>query len=172
MNKIKLSLAALVALVLTSCGTYTYQESTARYAEPLRTAFITPVVADMEVSSQKIVNTVEIPVVLKQREINAIMYADYQGRESALVLGWKKHALAQTLKKFNADDIVAPTFTIAPSPTKQDVLVVTVTGFTAVYTGFRKATKADVELFAPFVDKDYMLRTPVIPANTPAKPKK
>lgn len=149
--------AALAAFVLTSCGTYTYQESTARYAEPSRAGFITPVVADMEVSENKIENAIEVPVVLKKREINEITLAEKHGRESALVLSLKKYALAQTLKKFKADDIVAPTFSIVPSPTKKNVLVVTVTGHTAVYKNFRKATKADVELFTPFVEQKHDL---------------
>lgn len=149
--------AAVAAIVLTSCGTYTYQESTARYVEPARAGFVTPVVADMEVAEAKIENAVEVPVVLKKREINEIMLAEQQGRESAIVLNLKKYALAQTLKKYKADDIVAPTFAITPSPTKQNVLVVTVTGHTAVYKNFRKATKADVELFTPFVEQKHDL---------------
>lgn len=157
MKKINLFLMLCVASVVSSCGTYTYQESTARYAEPARAGFITPVVADMVVGEQKIENAVEVPVVLKKREINEISFAEKHGRESALVLSLKKYALAQTLKKFKADDIVAPTFEIAPSPTKQNVLIVTVTGHTAVYKNFRKAAKADVELFAPFVEQKHDL---------------
>lgn len=144
----------LATITLSSCGTYTYQESTARYVEPLRAGFVSPVVADMIVSEQKIENTVEIYAELKKQQISAIMAADLQGRESALVLGWKKYALAETLKKYNADDIVSPTFTITPSQTKTNVLVVTVTGHTAVYKNFRTATKNDVEMFAPFVGQD------------------
>ncbi len=148
----KITFAVAAALVLTSCGTYTYQETTSRYVEPSRAGFITPVVADMDVSSEKISNAVEIPVVLKKREVVSIMAAEERGIESGLVMKWKKYALAQTLKKYSADDIVAPTFTITPSPSKPNVLVVTVTGHTATYQNFRKATKADVELFAPFVE--------------------
>lgn len=149
--------AALAAFVITSCSTYTYQESTARYVEPSRAGFITPVVADMEVSETKIENAVEVPTVLKKREINEIMRAEKQGRESAIVLNLKKYALAETLKKFKADDIVSPTFTIAPSPRRKNVLVVTVSGHMATYKNFRKATKADVDLFAPFVEQKHDL---------------
>ena len=168
MKSIKIAFAAVAALVFTSCGTYTYQETTSRYVEPSRAGFITPVVADMEVSADKIVNAVEIPVVLKKREVVAIMSAEDRGIESGIVMKWKKYALAETLKKYKADDIVAPTFTITPSPSKQNVLVVTVTGHTAVYQNFRKATKADVELFAPFVEKraDYNMQGALILQHT------
>ncbi len=154
MKKINSLLIVLATIILSSCGTYTYQESTARYVEPLRAGFISPVVADMTVSEQKIENTVEVYAELKKKQISDILSADLQGRESALVLGWKKYALAETLKKYNADDIVAPTFTITPSETKINVLLITVTGHTAVYNNFRKATKNDVEMFAPFVGQD------------------
>ncbi len=153
MKKLNLFLVVVVAAILTSCGTYTYQESTARFVEPSRAGFVTPVVCDMIVSEAKIENVVEIYAELKKREINAIMAADMRGVESSIVLGWKKYALAETLQKYKADDIVAPTFTIAPSQTKQNVIVVTVTGHTAVYKYFRRATQADVELFKPFVEQ-------------------
>ena len=157
MKKQTLLFAALAAFVLSSCGTYTYQESTARFVEPSRAGFITPVVADMDVQNDKVVNEVEISVVLKKREINAIMRAEMQGVESPLVLSWKKYALAQTIKKYKADDIVSPQFEIAPSQSKRDVLVVTVTGHPAVYRNFRKATQADVDLFKPFVEQKHDL---------------
>lgn len=153
MKKVKLTLAALAAVILTSCGTYTYQESTARFVEPSRAGFVTPVVADMVVQENKITHEVEVFAKLKKREINQIMRAEIQGVESPLVLSWKKYALAQTLKKFKADDIVSPTFEIAPSRMKKDVLVITVTGHLATYQNYRKATQADVELMKPFLEE-------------------
>ena len=153
MKKVKLTLAALAAVILTSCGTYTYQESTARFVEPTRAGFVTPVVADMVVQENKITHEVEVYAKLKKREINQIMRAEIQGVESPLVLSWKKYALAETLKKFKADDIVSPTFEIAPSRMKKDVLVITVTGHLATYQNYRKATQADVELMKPFLEQ-------------------
>ena len=152
MKKVKLTLAALAAVILTSCGTYTYQESTARFVEPSRAGFVTPVVADMVVQENKITHEVEVFAKLKKREISQIMRAEMQGVESPLVLSWKKYALAQTLKKYKADDIVSPTFEIAPSRMKKDVLVITVTGHLATYQNYRKATQADVELMKPFLE--------------------
>lgn len=153
MKKVKLTLAALAAVILTSCGTYTYQESTARFVEPTRAGFVTPVVADMVVQENKITHEVEVYAKLKKREISQIMRAEIQGVESPLVLSWKKYALAETLKKFKADDIVSPTFEIAPSRMKKDVLVITVTGHLATYQNYRKATQADVELMKPFLEQ-------------------
>ncbi len=153
MKKVKLTLAALAAVILTSCGTYTYQESTARFVEPSRAGFISPVVADMVVQETAITHEVEVFAKLKKREISQIMRAEIQGVESPLVLSWKKYALAQTLKKYKADDIVSPTFEIAPSRMKKDVLVITVTGHLATYQNYRKATQADVELMKPFLEE-------------------
>ena len=153
MKKVKLTLAALAAVILTSCGTYTYQESTARFVEPSRAGFISPVVADMVVQETAITHEVEVFAKLKKREISQIMRAEIQGVESPLVLSWKKYALAQTLKKYKADDIVSPTFEIAPSRIKKDVLVITVTGHLATYQNYRKATQADVELMKPFLEE-------------------
>lgn len=154
MKKILFLSLAFGAAALCSCGTYTYRESTSRFVEPSRAGFITPVVADMDVREEKISNEVEITVTLKAREINAIMAADMRGVESPLVLGWKKYALAQTLKKYNADDIVSPNYEIAPSATQRGVLIVTVTGHPAVYKNYRKATKEDIELIKPFVERN------------------
>ena len=149
-----LSVTAVVLLMLASCGgTYTYSEMTARYVEPQRAGFITPVVADMEVQPQKIENTVELEVVLKKRQIQAIMSAEMRGVESPIVLSWKKAALAETAKKYNADDIVSPLFEIQPSREKEHVLVVKVTGHPAIYKNYRSATKEDVELMRPFIEE-------------------
>lgn len=153
MKKVKLTLAAFVAVIFASCGTYTYQESTARFVEPSRAGFISPVVADMVVQEAAITHEVEVFAKLKKREISQIMRAEIQGVESPLVLSWKKYALAQTLKKYKADDIVSPTFEIAPSRIKKDVLVITVTGHLATYQNYRKATQADVELMKPFLEQ-------------------
>lgn len=151
-KNITITLTTLIVL-LTSCGTYTYQESTARYVEPARAGFITPVTADMEISENLIENSVEIEVVLKKHDILLIRQAEIQGVESPTILSWKKYALAQTLKKYKADDMVSPTFEIMPSPDKEGVIIVTVTGHTAVYKNYRKATKEDVELIQPFLEQ-------------------
>ena len=136
-NCLLVTIVTLAAL-LSSCATYTYQESTARYVEPSRAGFITPVTADMEISDKKIVNSVVIPVVLKKKEIAAITRAEMQGLDDApMVLQWKKYALAQTLKKYNADDMVSPTFEITPSPTQEGAIIVTVSGHPATYKNYR-----------------------------------
>ena len=153
MKLFKLTAAALIAVIFASCGTYTYNESTARFVQPSRAGFITPVTADMDVRNDRIENQVEIPVVLKKKEITAIMAAEYRGQESPLVLSWKKYALSQTLKKYKADDIISPNFDIAPHPAKANTLLVTVSGHPAVYKNYRPATKEDVELIKPFIEQ-------------------
>lgn len=145
---------ALLTVVFTSCEsayTYTYRESTARYMELVRSGFIKPVTADMEVQEERVEYSVELNVELTEKDIKSIMQANDNGQESGIVLGWKKEALAQTAKHFNADDMVAPLFEITPHPKKDGVLVVKVTGHPAIYKNFRPATKSDIDLIMPFL---------------------
>ena len=151
--KTKLYFSLLLAMTLSSCATYSYRESTARYLEPKRAGFITPVTADMEVSQNKITNQVEVYAKLTKNDIAGILRAEAQGKESALVLSWKKYALAETISKYQADDIVTPTFTIEPSNEKESTLIITVSGHTAVYKNYRAATKEDVDLITPFLEQ-------------------
>jgi len=144
---------SLLTVVFTSCEsayTYTYRESTARYMELMRTGFIKPVTAEMEVQAERIEYSVELEVEISEKDIKEIMSANNSGKESSIVLGWKKEALAQTAKHFHADDMVAPMFEIAPHPKKEGVLVVTVTGYPAVYKNFRTITKDDAEMILKF----------------------
>lgn len=155
MKKVFLVVACgLITVLFSSCMseyTYTYRESTARYMELMRHGFITPVTADMEVQQERIENVVYLEVELKEKDINSIIASNNNGQESPIVMGWKKEALAQTAKKFKADDMVSPLFEIAPHPQKEGMLVVTVTGHPAIYKNYRPATKNDVELILPFL---------------------
>lgn len=153
---------ALLTVTLSSCEseyTYTYSESTARYMELVRSGFIKPVTADMEVQEEKVEYSVELNVELTEKDIKSIMQANDNGQESGIVLGWKKEALAQTAKHFKADDMVAPLFEIAPHPKKDGVLVVKVTGHPAVYKNFRPATKSDIDLIMPFLGQGNLMET-------------
>lgn len=144
----------LMTVLFASCEseyTYTYRESTARYMELMRHGFITPVTADMEVQQEKVENIVYLEVELTEKDIKSIIAANNNGQESPIVMGWKKEALAQTAKKYKADDMVSPLFEIAPHPQKEGVLKITVTGHPAVYKNYRPATKSDVELIMPFL---------------------
>ncbi|MBO4614148.1 MAG: hypothetical protein J5709_03445 [Bacteroidales bacterium] len=142
----------MVAMLLSSCATYyTYRESTARFIEPVRAGFVTPVVADMKIEQQKISYTKKFENTLKPKDIILIKSDMYSGRESGTVLMWKKSTLAEALKQHNADDIVTPTFDIEPSADYK-YIEVTVTGYPATYVNYRKATQEDVNLMLPFIE--------------------
>lgn len=150
----------LITVLFSSCMseyTYTYRESTARYMELMRHGFITPVTADMEVQQDKVENIVYLDVELTEKDIKSIIASNNNGMESPIVMGWKKEALAQTAKKYNADDMVSPLFEIMPHPKKDGVLIVKVTGHPAVYKNYRPATKNDVELIMPFLWHGYTM---------------
>ena len=109
-------LLLLVAVLLSSCSAiYTYRESTARYVEPTRAGFITPVVADMKISPTKISYTTKFENTLRKRDVISIMNDVNNNRDAGIVLSWKKNTMAAALKLHQADDIVTPTFEITPS---------------------------------------------------------
>lgn len=149
----------LVAILLSSCSAiYTYRESTARYVEPMRAGFITPVVADMKISPTKISYTAKFENTLSKRDVISIMNDVNNNREAGIVLTWKKNTMAAALKQHQADDIITPTFEITPSEDLK-YIEVTVTGYPANYINYRKATQEDVNLIVPFLDDNKNLKT-------------
>ena len=141
MKKI-LPILVVVSLVLCSCKyTYTYRESSARFAEPQRAAFITPVTADMQISSEKVTFTAEF-----DNTISKIAVAQANaGNTPSVIVKMKDEALAMALAQYQADDIVAPTFNVTTNDDATKIII-TITGYPAKYVNFRKATKEDVEL--------------------------
>ncbi|MBQ6070159.1 MAG: hypothetical protein IKQ75_00765 [Bacteroidales bacterium] len=152
-------LLLLVAVLLSSCSAiYTYRESTARYVEPIRAGFVTPVAADMRIDQNKITFTQKFENTLSRRAVMQIMSDVNNNRESGLVLSWKKNTMAAALKQYKADDIITPTFEIMPSEDLK-YIEVTVTGYPAVYVNYRKATQEDVNMITPFLDDNKNLKT-------------
>ena len=134
--------------------TYDYQESSVRILEPEQSMLLSPVMADLEVSDQKITHT----------EKNA--FADIKVTPDVIrnISEFKKIALSRAAKAHNADVLVG---TIIDVVTKNQRLEITVSGYPAYYRNFRNATVADTELIkAALSVKNKNLEKEVIAAPT------
>lgn len=152
-HKIMLAFITVISVCgFSSCQTYLYNEATARYVEPERVGFITPIAADMQISKEVVTHSENIPNTLKRKDIKQLEKDQLQGIEGAFVTGWKRYVLAQAMKKYNADDIISLVFDIVPSA-DATYFTVTVIGHPATFINYRKATKEDVELMEPFYQK-------------------
>ncbi len=133
----KILLAVLAAVAMTSCGMLTpqttesliYRESSGRNIEPTQNAVIVPMVADLELVSDSKIEYVET----FEGGISRDMIA---GIES-----YKRIALLNASKKYNADTMVAALINIDTNEAGN--LVITVTGFPARYVRFRTMTQDD-----------------------------
>lgn len=135
----------VAAFTLASCSTFgdftttnvtstlEYMESSARVLEADHNMLLTPVIADIEVSSKKISYT--------EKE----MFANLEVTQALLknISELKKIALSRAARANNADVLVGSTIDIV---TKNGRLEITVSGYPAHYVKFRKADAQDVEL--------------------------
>ena len=128
-----------VVTMLSSCATTQivqtteYMESSARILEPEQSMLLTPVIADLKVSEQKIFYT----------ETEA--FANFEVTPTLIqsISELKKIALSRAARANKADVIVAPTIDVE---TKNRKLVITVSGYPAYYTNIRNITSNDIEL--------------------------
>lgn len=126
----KLFVGTIAVVSCVSCSTMTYTMSDSRSIEPVQNVMITPVVADMQVSDQKVQLTETLPIRLKSVE-----NLDFTVRE------YKERLIAKVLKTNNSDVLIG---TLVEVTTNGDgFLVMTVTGYPAKYVNFRSATEAD-----------------------------
>ncbi|MBP3440799.1 MAG: hypothetical protein J6K24_06105 [Tidjanibacter sp.] len=143
----KLVLFTLLVTIMVSCApttplyqeasyvvrTYEYSESTARNLEPEHTMLLTPLIADLEVSSKKIYYT--------EKEA----FADVVVDESVIqnIDEFKKIALCRAAQQHKADVLVGAMIEVE---TIDERLVITISGYPAYYKNFRNATVKDTEL--------------------------
>ncbi len=143
----KLVLFTLLVTLMVSCApttplyqeasyvvrTYEYSESTARNLEPEHTMLLTPLIADLEVSSKKIYYT--------EKEA----FADVVVDESVIqnIDEFKKIALCRAAQQHKADVLVGAMIEVE---TIDERLVITISGYPAYYKNFRNATVKDTEL--------------------------
>lgn len=111
-----------------------YQESTARNLEPEHFMLLTPLIADLEVSSTKITYT------------EKAAFLDFPVTTTMIkeIPEFKKIALSRAARSCNADVMVGTTIDVITNA--QGLLEITVTGYPAHYRQFRNATLEDIDL--------------------------
>ena len=142
MKTLKVTLLLAVAILMTSCSQpsyltyYKYDESTARYMNPaMLPGYITPTIADLEVSKTKISET--------ETYKNTLTSGDMNSTENSPTIEYlKNYTVSQAVKKHNADVIVAPIFDIKTSE-DYETIEVTISGYPANYVNFRNVKATD-----------------------------
>ena len=124
-----------VLLAFTSCGAFKATTTTTKSAQVMDIygagVIQKPVVADLEVKEEKVTGTAT-------------------GNSANSVSDMKVEAIADAVKKANADVLIEPKFETVTSGSKTEV---TVTGYPATYKNFRPITKEDAELIKEGVVK-------------------
>ena len=123
-------IGATAALFLIGCKATTYSYAEYRTTDPSKSVVSTPVVADLSVSETRISYTAKIPTCIKRKtELEAKSIANKE----------KEIVIANALKANNADVLVAPIIDIQTDADYH--LLITATGYPAVYKNFHNATK-------------------------------
>lgn len=129
----KFLLFIAVAMTLSSCGIQTrtiYREASGRNIEPLQNVVINPLLADLELIS-------ETKQTYTETSDLVVNYATKIEQIDAA----KNMALLNAAKKYDADTMVAALVSVDTNDDGN--LVITITGYPARYTNFRKMTSAD-----------------------------
>lgn len=111
-----------------------YSEYMVRMMEPRNVFVTTPLAADI-----KVLSTTRI----KYTETAAFAEVDLKEDITKNIPSYKNIAYAKAAALYNADILISPSFVIE---TVDDHLQITVFGYPAVYSNFRKATKEDMEI--------------------------
>lgn len=149
-----------IGMLLASCAGadyvthYRYDENTARYTIPNeRPTYITPTIADLEISSQKVMESESYKNTLTAEDFENLN----KGATPPTIDYLKNLTVSKVVKKYNADVIVAPIFDVKTTDDFESVIV-TVSGYPATYKNFRVITPDDAEY----------LRVYGVEINTPA----
>lgn len=111
-----------------------YMESSARILDGEQKMLINPIMADLKVSDTKIYHT------------EAEAFASFPVTQFVVdnyMTTFKAIAVSQAAKAHKADVLVGTTIDVA---TKNDRIVITVSGYPAHYIKFRNASKSDIDL--------------------------
>lgn len=111
-----------------------YLESSARILEPTHSVMILPLVAEMQVISDRVSFT----------EIDS--YKNFPVTPSIIpnIPNFKKIALSKAAHKYGADILIGATFDVITN--EKGCLEITVTGYPAKYVNFHNATENDIKL--------------------------
>ncbi len=142
MKTLKATLILLAIIFMTSCSQYTYSsfmkydESTVRYMDPALTPMlITPTIADLDISKEKVTITESYPNDLATHPYYAV------NNENKIEV-MKSNTLSKAAKQYDADVIIAPLFDIHTSE-NGETIEVTVSGYPAKFINMRNATASD-----------------------------
>lgn len=135
--------AVIVIAALSSCATkkeyvetartLEYMESSARVLEPEHAMMLTPIIADLRVSEEKV--RYEEKDMFKEMEITQAMLKN--------IVELKKIAISRAARAYNADVLVGTTIDVV---TVDGRLEISVSGYPAYYTKFRNVKSDDVKL--------------------------
>ena len=142
MNKLFLALAvAFVGLMSVSCSSEVgLTENGTRLMPVTSTAHTMPTVAELRVSSSKISHQLNVKNHYTLKDIS-----DFGDSPKMVYL--KKLAVSQAAQKYDADLIVAPSYSITTSEDLKTITV-TVTGYPANYVNFHTATAAEMDIIS------------------------
>ena len=130
---------SVATVMLTGCATTTivqttdYMESSARVLEPEQSMLLTPLIADLQVSSKKVYYT----------ETEAFANLEVTPTLIQNIAELKKIALSRAARAYKADVLVGSTIDVV---TKNQRLQITISGYPAYYVKFRNVTKPEIEL--------------------------
>ncbi len=134
-------LLSLLALVMISSAAFAqrierieYQESSARTLESDQKMFMTPMIADLEVSPTRITHV----------EREAFANLEITPEVIKAMATFKSVALSHAARAFKADVIVGTTIDVRTNNVGR--LEITVTGYPASYRNFRIAQRTELEL--------------------------
>ncbi|MBQ8493753.1 MAG: hypothetical protein IJ464_05685 [Alistipes sp.] len=111
-----------------------YQESSARNIEPQQSVMIAPLIADLEIISDKIYYT----------EVDAFKNYEVTLAIVQFIPDFKKVALSRAARHYSADVIVGATVDVITNSSGK--IEITISGYPARYTNFRNATSEEVSL--------------------------
>lgn len=138
MKTLKVTLLLAVAIMMTSCSSlyYKYDESTARYMNPaMMPILITPTIADLDISDEKITVT--------EKYDNTLTQYDFDNLDNSPTIEYLKNfTVSKVVKQYDADVIVAPIFDIQTSA-DYETINVTVTGYPAKFVNLRNLKATD-----------------------------
>lgn len=122
----------VLSVALTACSSKTYSYAEHRAVQPMQSVHAVPVVADLEVSQERITYSERLGVKvssLSDKELHALLKEE------------KEIVQHNAMKAHKADVLVAPLVEVQTDANNQ--LVITITAFPATYKNYRSATAED-----------------------------
>lgn len=132
MKKIFIFSCLLAALAFSSCSKKTYSYSEIRTVEPTQSVNAVPVVAELEVSQERITYAERLSV-----NVNSLNNDEL----ASLVEKEKNQIISNATTTHNADLLVAPLVNVQTDA--KNNLIISVTGYPAKYKNYRSATQED-----------------------------